>query len=64
MEEEDNNKDLITPNELRERLSLSKATLYKWVSEGKIPVIRLSGLLRFRYSDVLKKFEDDNNNAK
>jgi excisionase family DNA binding protein len=37
---------LIPPAELARRFSLSKFTVYKWIADGRIPVVRLGKSVR------------------
>ena len=44
---------LLTIREVSELTNLSVGTLYRWISEGRIPVVRLSKrCIRFRQSDI------------
>lgn len=43
---------LIQPNELIKYLCISKPTLYRLVSERKIPYCKVGGSLRFRKADI------------
>jgi excisionase family DNA binding protein len=46
---------LLTINEVAEMTGLSVGTLYHWVSEKRIPVVRFSSrCVRFRRSDIEK----------
>lgn len=42
----------LTINDLATELQVKPSTLYAWVSEGKIPFIKLHRLLRFRREDI------------
>jgi len=44
--------ELMTIEESAEWLGLSKATLYKWSSQGTVPVVRIGRSIRFRRSDL------------
>ena len=45
---------LITIEELVEKLSVSKATIYAWTSRGRIPHVKVgSRLIRFRESEII-----------
>lgn len=44
----------MTPDELATFLSVSRRTIYGWVSERKVPFIKLNGILRFDYNDITK----------
>ena len=39
---------LWTVTELAERLHIKPSTLYAWAAQGKIPALKIHGLLRFR----------------
>jgi len=44
---------LLTIREVSELTNLSVGTLYHWISEGRIPVVRFSKrCVRFRKSDI------------
>ena len=43
---------LLTIKDLAEQLSIKPATLYAWVSQGKIPCVRIHGLIRFRSEEI------------
>jgi len=45
--------ELLTPEEVRETLRISRPTLYRWCSDGTLPALRLPrGTLRFRREDI------------
>jgi excisionase family DNA binding protein len=46
--------NLLTIRELSKILKINKSTLYQWVNEGKIPYIRMGGIIRFRKNDIVK----------
>ena len=43
---------LCTIKELAEELSIHPATLYAWAAQGRIPCIKIHGLVRFRRDDI------------
>ena len=43
---------LLTVKTLSQRLQIKPSTLYAWVSQSKIPCIRIHGLIRFRSEDI------------
>ena len=46
------NKTWLTPDEVCAYLAMPKATLYTWVSLGKIPAHKLGRLLRFKKDEI------------
>lgn len=51
----------LTAEEVREGLSVSEPTLWRWRRDGKIKAFRLpyGRMLRFRERDVLKVLEEE-----
>jgi excisionase family DNA binding protein len=49
---------LMNIKELSAWLNLKPATLYVWVAQGKIPALKLHGLIRFLREDVERWLED------
>ena len=43
---------LLKVQALSQRLQIKPSTLYAWVSQGKIPCVRIHGLIRFRPADI------------
>ena len=43
---------LLTIKELAAQLRIKPSTLYAWASQGKIPCVRIHGLIRFRPEDI------------
>ncbi len=43
---------LLTVQELAQLLHIKAATLYAWAAQGKIPSLKLHGLLRFRQDEI------------
>ncbi|MDR4468303.1 MAG: helix-turn-helix domain-containing protein [Nitrospira sp.] len=43
---------LLTVQELAQQLHVKAATLYAWAAQGKIPSLKLHGLLRFRQDEI------------
>ena len=43
---------LLTIKDLAEQLRIKPSTLYAWVSQSKIPCVRIHGLIRFRPEDI------------
>ena len=43
---------LLTIKDLAEQLRIKPSTLYAWASQGKIPCVRIHGLIRFRSEDI------------
>jgi excisionase family DNA binding protein len=56
---------LLTVVELSERLGIATGTIYHWLSEGRLPCVRLSArCVRFREGDIermLKQMTDQGN---
>ena len=48
---------LLTPEDVADRVSAKKSTVYSWVHQRKIPFLKVGGLLRFRLSDIEKWLE-------
>jgi excisionase family DNA binding protein len=48
--------ELLTPEELAERLKIPLSSVYKMTHRGEIPVIRIGRLVRFRWDDILDHF--------
>lgn len=44
---------LLTIRDLSNQLQIKTSTLYSWVAEGKIPALKLNGLIRFE-PDAIK----------
>jgi excisionase family DNA binding protein len=49
--------DLITEQEAKKMLLVSKVTLKKWRDEGRIKFYRIGSRIRYRKSDLLKSLE-------
>ena len=43
---------LLTIRELSASLAMKPSTLYAWAAQGKIPCVRMHGLIRFRPEDI------------
>ena len=43
---------LLKVKALSQRLQIKPSTLYAWVSQGKIPCVRIHGLIRFRPEEI------------
>tara|TARA_Y100001963_G_C6724358_1_gene420696 strand:+ start:320 stop:577 length:258 start_codon:yes stop_codon:yes gene_type:complete len=52
--------NIITENELSERLSISKVTLHKYRSEGKIPFSKIGRTIRYDYNEVIEALKKKN----
>lgn len=48
---------LLTVQELAQLLHVKAATLYAWAAQGKIPSLKLHGLLRFRQDEIERWLE-------
>jgi excisionase family DNA binding protein len=49
---------LLTVEEVARQLRVSKAAVYRWVAEERLPALRAGHLLRFRQEDV-ERFLDE-----
>lgn len=45
-------KKLLTPLEVAERLGITPATVRRWANEGRLPAVRLGRLIRFHPDDI------------
>lgn len=45
---------LLNIDRLAEYLNVNRNTIYAWISQKKIPYIKLGRLVRFRLNDILK----------
>ena len=43
---------LLTIQDVAQHLQIKPSTLYAWVAQGKIPCVRLNGLVRFAQEDI------------
>jgi nitrogen PTS system EIIA component len=59
-----NSNKLMTIEELADKLSMKKSTLYQWTHEGFIPHIKMGKLLRFRWSDVERWLDERTRNGR
>lgn len=44
--------EILTFNEVKEYLKVSRSTLYNWVHQRKIPVAKMGRFLRFKRSKI------------
>jgi excisionase family DNA binding protein len=49
---EKNFKMLLTVKELANQLHIKPSTLYTWAGQGRIPCLKIHGLLRFRHEEI------------
>ena len=49
--------NLITENELSERIDISKVTLHKFRRQGKIPYCKVGRTIRYNYKDVIESLK-------
>lgn len=49
---------LLKVSEVCQLLGYSRATVYRFIALGKLPVVRVSGTIRFRYQSVLRWMAD------
>jgi len=52
--------DLITSGEVIEMLRISKSTLHRWVSNGKLKTYRTGKKLKFKYKEIMDVIEEYN----
>lgn len=43
---------MLTIKSLAAQLSVKPSTLYSWVAQGKIPVLKINGVIRFEERDI------------
>jgi excisionase family DNA binding protein len=49
---------LLPVSEVAKRFSVSDQTIYRWIDEGILPVVKVRRLLRIRSSDVDRLLEE------
>src|ERR1700694_2206591 len=49
---------LLAVSEVAKRFSVSDQTIYRWIDEGILPVVKVRRLLRIRQSDVHRLLEE------
>jgi excisionase family DNA binding protein len=49
---------LLKVPELCSLLSLSRASVYRLIRAGELPIVRVAGVIRFRHKSILKWMED------
>ena len=49
--------DLLTPQELANKLGVKQSTIYHWTHIGYIPTVKIGNLIRFRWSSIHKWIE-------
>ena len=49
--------NLITENELSERIDISKVTLHKFRRQGKIPYSKVGRTIRYNYKEVVESLK-------
>lgn len=54
---------LFSAQEIAEKLGVSTAAVYKAVSDGQLPVLRLGGRMLFSWPDVLEHLRASNHNT-
>lgn len=50
--EQTNSIELLTAQQVAEKLQISKQTIYQMKSEGRIPFVKIGNSLRFRPKDI------------
>ena len=48
---------ILTVNDLSHQLHIKPATLYAWAAQGKIPCLKIQGLVRFRSEEIAQWIE-------
>jgi excisionase family DNA binding protein len=43
---------LLTPEDICEMFGIRPSTLYAWTSRGRIPYLKVNGILRFREEEI------------
>ena len=52
-------KDLFRPEEVSKLLTVSRATIYRWLNEGRLPYVRIAGrLIRVQRTAILEIISD------
>jgi len=49
---------LLRVAEVGQLLGYSRATVYRLIGEGRLPVVRVAGTIRFRYTSILQWMAD------
>lgn len=49
---------LLKVPELCPLLGLSRASVYRLINAGELPIVRIAGVIRFRHKSILKWIED------
>ena len=47
-----NDSSLLTVRDLAHRLQISASTLYAWAAQGRIPCLKIHGVVRFRREEI------------
>jgi excisionase family DNA binding protein len=55
---EDAGDRLVSVSEVAKRFSVSDQTIYRWIDEGLLPVVKFRKLIRIRQSDVDRLMEE------
>lgn len=54
MRSHDHSDQLLAPREVATRLAVHPSTVARWVQRGILPALRLGGVIRIRWADVLR----------
>jgi excisionase family DNA binding protein len=54
---------LLAVSEVAKRFSVSDQTIYRWIDDGLLPVVKVRRLLRIRQSDVDRLLEESSPQA-
>ena len=49
---------LLKVPELCSMLALSRASVYRLINTGQLPIVRIAGVIRFRHHSILKWMQD------
>ena len=53
-------KELMTADELSDKLRLSPKTLYAWAAQGRVPYVRIGGALLFPKRQIIEWLRERN----
>ncbi len=44
---------MYTAGDIAEKLKVTKRTVYRWIDDGKLPALKIEGIIRIKESDYL-----------